>query len=127
MPRAAVTDKVCTSNLRVLSRLSRFSPAIHVLTCFNCLTGHVSAEIFSLQVSVACATRCELQEVQDAVDRLEQRDRGVNARFAVVLKQLAEVHTEIYHLRKRLRWAMTGVCITGCCCAALALTIWRRN
>ena len=30
MPRAAVTDKVCTSNIRVLNLLSRFSPAILV-------------------------------------------------------------------------------------------------
>ena len=110
-----------------------FEPVISIfardsrVACFSCPTGHASAEIFSLQVNDTCATHSELQEVQNAIDRLEQRDRGINARHAVALRPLAEVRTEIYHLRKRLRWAMTGVCITGCCCAALAFTIWRRD
>ena len=124
MPRAAVVDKVCTSNSRILSLLSRFSPAILVQPV---ITVQVSTETFSLQVSDACATHSELREAQNAIDRLEQRDREMHARFAVVLKQLAEVRTESHRMRNRLRWALAGVCVTGCCCAALAFTIWRRS
>ena len=124
MPRAAVTDKVCTSNLRVLNRLSRFSPAILVQPVS---TVRVSTVTFSLQVSDVCATHSELREAQNAIDRLEQRDREIHARLAVVLRQLAEVRTKSHHLCNRLRWALAGVCVTGCCCAALAFTIWRRG
>ena len=110
-----------------------FEPVISIfardsrVACFSCPTGHASAETFSLQVNDTCATHSELQEVQNAIDRLEQRDREMHARFAVVLKQLAEVRTESHRMRNRLRWALAGVCVTGCCCAALAFTIWRRG